>query len=323
LKPYFKLDNVRDGAFWLANKLYGITFTKVDNAPVYDKDVTLYECHDADGSLLGVLYLDFFPRAGKRQGAWTGEFRSQKYEDGKRVAPIMTVVCNFSVPAGDKPSLLSPEEAETFFHEFGHALNGLFSDVKYMGLEQVPTDFVELPSQIMEHWTFEPEVLKQYAKHYQTGEVIPQAIVDKIVKSKIYGEGFRTVEYVAASYLDMDYHVLTDTVTIDVNKFETDAMNKIGLIPQIPPRYHSTYFQHSMTGDYTAGYYGYIWANVLDADAYEAFKETGDIFNRTVAAKFRKYVLSCGNTKDVMQEYIDFRGHQPTIEPLLKDRGLK
>ncbi len=323
LRPYFKLDNVRDGIFLLSNKLYGITFTEVPNAPVYQKDVKLYECKDADGTTLGVIYLDFFPRAGKRGGAWTGEFRTQKYRDGKRVMPVVCVVCNFSTPTADKPSLLSPDETETFFHEFGHALNGLFADVKYSGLAEVPRDFVELPSQIMEHWVFEPEMLKEYAKHFLTGEVIPKELVEKIIKSRKYGQGFKTTEYVAASYLDMDYHVLTDASNLDVLKFESDAMNKIGLIPQIPPRYRSTYFQHTMTGGYTAGYYSYIWAEVLDADAYQAFKETGDIFNKEVATKFRKDILEKGNSKEAMQEYIDFRGKEPGIEPLLENRGLK
>jgi peptidyl-dipeptidase Dcp len=323
LRPYFKLENVRDGIFWLANKLYGITFTEVPDAPKYDKEVKLYECRDTDGTHLGVLYLDFFPREGKRGGAWCGGYRSQVYRDGKRIAPVMTVVCNFSMPTADKPSLLSPDETETFFHEFGHALNGLFADVPYVGLSDVPRDFVELPSQIMEHWVFEPEVLKQYAKHYQSGEVIPAEIVEKINKSRKYGQGFKTTEYVAASILDMDYHTLKEIPSLDVLKFETGSMNRIGLIPQIPPRYRSTYFQHTMTGGYTAGYYSYLWAEVLDADAYEAFKETGDIFNKEIATRFRKNILEKGNMKDAMQEYVDFRGKEPGIGPLLENRGLK
>ncbi|MEI7499441.1 MAG: M3 family metallopeptidase [Bacteroidota bacterium] len=323
LKPYFKLENVRDGIFYVTNKLYGITFTEVKDAPKYYPDVKLYECKEADGKHLGVLYLDFHPRASKRGGAWCGSYRSQTYKDGKRVAPVMTIVCNFSSPTADKPALLTPDEAETFFHEFGHALNGLLKNVKYQGISGVPRDFVELPSQIMEHWTFEPEVLKVYAKHYITGNVIPQNLVDKIVKSGKYGQGFKTTEYVAACFLDMDYHTMKDLTNLDVLKFESSSMNRIGLIPQIPPRYRSTYFQHIMTGGYTAGYYSYIWAEVLDADAFQAFKKSGDIFDKTTASKFRTCILEKGGSKEAMEMYVDFRGHEPTIDALLENRGLK
>jgi peptidyl-dipeptidase Dcp len=323
LRPYFKLENVRDGIFYVSNKLYGITFTEVKNAPVYHQDVTLYECRDADGSHLGVLYLDFHPRASKRGGAWCGSYRPQSYKDGKRVAPVVTIVCNFTSPSADQPSLLTPDEAETFFHEFGHALHGLFKNVKYEGLSGVPRDFVELPSQIMEHWAFEPEVLKVYAKHYATGAVIPQDLVDKIVKSGKFGQGFKTTEYVAASILDMDYHTDTAVTNLDVLKFEAGSMDRIGLIPQIPPRYRSTYFQHTMTGGYTAGYYSYLWSEVLDADAFEAFKETGNIFDKTTATKFRKEILEKGGSKDAMEMYVNFRGHEPSIDPLLDNRGLR
>ena len=323
LKPYFKLENVRQGVFYVANKLYGITFTEVKNAPKYDPDVTLWECKDADGSHLGVLYLDFFPRTGKRGGAWCGSYRSQSYKDGKRVPPVMTIVCNFSMPAIDKPALLSSDEAETFFHEFGHALAGLFKNVKYSGISGVPRDFVELPSQIMEHWAFEPQVLRIYAKNYLTGEIIPSDLVDKIVKSGKFGQGFKTTEYLAASFLDMDYHALKEVKDLDVLTFEKDATKKIGLIPQILPRYRSTYFQHSMTGGYTAGYYSYIWAEVLDADAFEAFKETGDIFSLVVAGKFRKNILEKGGSKEAMDLYKDFRGKEPGIDALMENRGLK
>lgn len=323
LKPYFKLENVRDGIFYVANKLYGITFTEVKDAPKYFPDVKLYECKDADGSHLGVLYLDFHPRASKRGGAWCGSYRPQTYRDGKRVAPISTIVCNFSGPTSNKPALLTPDEAETFFHEFGHALHGLLKDVKYDGISGVPRDFVELPSQIMEHWAFEPEVLKVYAKHYITGKVIPQDLVNKIVKSGKYGQGFKTTEYVAACILDMDYHTTKDLKNLEVLKFEATSMNRIGLIPQIPPRYRSTYFQHTMTGGYTAGYYSYLWAEVLDADAFQAFKESGNIFDKTTATKFRKNILEKGGSKDAMEMYIDFRGHEPTIDALLETRGLK
>jgi len=323
LRPYFKLENVRDGIFYVCNKLYGITFNEIKNAPKYYKDVTLYECKDSDGSHLGVLYMDFHPRGSKRGGAWCGSYRSQSYKDGIRVAPVMTIVCNFSSPTVDKPSLLTPDETETFFHEFGHALSGLFRNVRYEGISGVPRDFVELPSQIMEHWVFEPEVLKVYAKHYKTGKMIPQELVEKITKSGKYGQGFKTTEYLAACFLDMDYHTLKVANQIDVLKFEAASMDKIGLIPQIPPRYRSTYFQHTMTGGYTAGYYSYIWAEVLDADAYQAFKETGNIFDKTTATKFRKCILEMGGSKEAMDLYIDFRGKEPDIDALLINRGLK
>jgi peptidyl-dipeptidase Dcp len=323
LKPYFELTRVREGIFYVANRLYGITFTEVKEAPKYFPDVTLWECRDADGSHLGVLYLDFHPRASKRGGAWCGSYRPQSYENGKRVAPISTIVCNFTAPAGDKPALLTPDEVETFFHEFGHALNGLLKNVKYSGISGVPRDFVELPSQIMEHWAFEPEVLKVYAKHYKTGEVIPAELVQKIVNSSKFGQGFKTTEYLAASILDMDYHTVREAGIPDVPAFEKASMDRIGLIPQIPPRYRSTYFQHSMTGGYTAGYYSYIWAEVLDADAFRAFKEKGDIFDKETATRFRKYILEKGGAKDAMEMYVDFRGHEPTIDALLDDRGLR
>jgi len=323
LRPYFQLENVRDGIFYLANKLYGITFTEVADAPKPHDDATLWECKEADGSHLGVLYLDFHPRTSKRGGAWCGSYRPQSYEEGKRAAPVVTIVCNFSKPTGEAPALLTPDETETFFHEFGHALHGLFRDVKYNGIANVPRDFVELPSQIMEHWVFEPELLNIYARHYKSGEVIPQEVIDKIEKTKTYGQGFITVEYIAASLLDMDYHTITEAGSIDVLEFEDASMDRIGLIPQIPPRYRSTYFRHTMTGGYTAGYYSYIWAEVLDADAYHAFLETGDIFDRTIANDFRTKILEPGGSKDAMAMYIDFRGAKPLIDPLLENRGLK
>ncbi len=324
VRPYLELNHVREGAFYVANKLYGITFTEIKDIPKPDPDAFAFECKDKDGSSLGVLYMDFYTRPGKGGGAWCGGYRDQSYKDGKKVLPVVTTVFNFSKPAAGQPALLSADEAETVFHEFGHALHGLFADVHYTGVAGVPRDFVELPSQVMEHWVFEPEVLKVYAKHYQTGEVIPQELVDKIVKSSKYGQGFATVEYLAASLLDMDYHTLKEHLSgMDIEAFEAEAMNKRGLIRQIPPRYRTTYFGHTMEGGYTAGYYSYIWAEVLDADAFEAYKETGDIFNPEVASKFRKYVLTPGGIDDAMDMYKNFRGKEPGIEPLLKNRGLK
>jgi peptidyl-dipeptidase Dcp len=255
LTPYFKLENVREGIFYVANKLYGITFTKLDSVPLPNPEAVAFECKEADGTHLGVLFFDMFSRPGqKRGGAWCGGYRSQKYVDGKRVAPLVTIVGNFTRPVGDKPALLSIDETETMFHEFGHALASLLKNVTYSGLGGYTRDFVELPSQIMEHWAFEPEVLKVYAKHYETGEVIPQALVDKMVKAGNYGQGFATTEYLAASLLDMDYHILKEVpADFHVIKFEEKVLSERGLISQIPPRYRTTYFQHTFTGGYTAG----------------------------------------------------------------------
>lgn len=324
VRPYLELNHVREGAFYVANKLYGITFAELKDMPLPDPDAQVFECKEQDGTSLGVLYMDFFTRPEKSGGAWCGGYRDQTYKDGKRVAPVVTTVFNFSKPVEGQPALLNADEARTVFHEFGHALNALFADVHYYGVSGVPRDFVELPSQIMEHWTFEPEVLKVYAKHYATGEVMPQNLVDKIVKSGKYGQGFATAEYLAASLLDMDYHVLKEMPAgFDVEKFEAKAMTDRKLLRQIPPRYRSTYFSHTMEGGYTAGYYSYVWAEVLDCDAFQAFKETGDLFNKEVAAKFRTYVLAPGGIDEGMVMYENFRGRKPSIDPLLDNRGLK
>lgn len=324
VRPYLQLDSVRQGAFYVANRLYGITFTRLNNVPLPHPDAQAFECKDKDGSTLGVLYMDFFPRASKRGGAWCGTYRSQTYQDGKKVGPVVTVVCNFTQPSAGQPALLSVDEAKTLFHEFGHALHNFFKDTHYYGVSGVPRDFVELPSQVMEHWVLEPEVLKVYAKHYQTGEVMPQALVQKITESDKYGQGFATVEYLAASYLDMDFHVLKEIpADMDVMKFEDETLGKRGLLSQIPSRYRTTYFNHTMGGGYTAGYYSYIWAEVLEADAFEAYKETGDIFNQDVAGKFRRFILTPGGIDDAMQMYVNFRGKEPGTDALLRSRGLK
>ncbi len=324
VRPYLKLENVRDGAFLLANKLYGITFTPIKDIPLPHSDAQAFECKDKDGTHLGVLYMDFFPRASKRGGAWCGTYRSQTYKDGKRLGPVVTIVCNFSQPAPGQPALLSADEAETLFHEFGHGLHNLFKDVHYYGISGVPRDFVELPSQVMEHWVFEPELLKEYARHYETNEVIPAGLIEKLDKSGKYGQGFATIEYLAASLLDMDFHVLKEVHEgADVMKFEEAVLGDRGLLKQIPSRYRTTYFNHTMGGGYTAGYYSYIWAEVLDADAYQAYKESGDLFNQDVAQKFRQYVLTPGGIDDAMDMYKNFRGKEPNTEPLLKNRGLK
>ena len=323
-RPYFKLENVLEGLFYVVNKLYDITFTEIKDIPKPHDEAVAFECKNADGSHRGVLYMDFFPRASKRGGAWCGGYRSQTYKDGKLVTPVVTIVCNFTKPSAGQPALLSLDEAETMFHEFGHALHSLFRDVHYYGVSGVPRDFVELPSQIMEHWVLEPEVLKVYAKHYQTGEIIPDALVKKIENSRKYGQGFITSEYVQASLLDMDYHILQEIpADFDIPKFESESMNRIGALSQIPPRYRSTYFNHTMGGGYTAGYYSYMWSEVLDADAFDAFKETGNIFDKKTAGKFRDFILTPGSIDDAEVMYINFRGKQPSIDPLLKNRGLK
>jgi len=321
-RPYFKIDNVMEGMFYVANRLYGLTFTKRNDIPKYHSDVNTFEVTRA-GKHVGILMIDNYPRPSKRGGAWCGTFRSQKRDmKGKMIYPIVTMVTNSTLPSADKPSLLTALEAETLFHEFGHALNNLLSNITYPG-SSIPRDFVELPSQIMEHWVLEPEVLKVYAKHYQTGEIILQEIVDKLDKSSKFNMGFITVEYLAASLLDMEYHSLTEPVDLDIRDFENKAMAKYGLIPEIKPRYRSTYFNHIWGGGYSAGYYSYIWCEVLDSDAFQAFRETGDIFNPEVAARFEKEVLSKGGSRDPLDMYIAFRGKEPGIDALLENRGLK
>lgn len=320
-KPYFKLENVMKGAFYVANKLYGLKFVERKDIPEYHKDARVFEVLEADGSHLGILYVDYFPRASKRGGAWMNAFRKQSARGGKHVHPVITNNGNFSKPAGDIPALLNDEEVETLFHEFGHGLHGLLSNCVYEELSgtSVPRDFVELPSQIMEHWAFEPEVLKVYAKHYKTGAVIPQDLVEKIKNSKLFNQGFETVEYLAASFLDMDWHTITEAKEFDVDKFETKSLNKINLIPEIIVRYRSTYFNHIFSSGYSAGYYSYIWAEVLDCDAFEAFKETS-LFDQKTARAFRKIILAKGGSEDPIVLYKRFRGKDPSIAPLLKKR---
>jgi peptidyl-dipeptidase Dcp len=323
IKPYFSLTDVREGAFATANKLWGISFVALNNVPVYHPEVEVYEVRDKDGSHLGLLYADFFPRASKRSGAWMTSYRSQSRENGKRVAPVISIVCNFTKPVGDSPALLTFDEASTLFHEFGHALHGLFSNVKYKSLAgtSVPRDFVELPSQIMENWAGDPEVLKTYAKHYQTKEAIPDALIEKMQKAGTFDQGFATVEYIAASLLDMNYHSATSPITAKANDFEKAAMNKIGLIDAIIPRYRSTYFQHIFSGGYSAGYYSYIWSEVLDSDAFAAFKEKG-LFDQNTAASFRSNILERGGTGNPAEMYRKFRGADPDPIHLMKKRGL-
>jgi peptidyl-dipeptidase Dcp len=324
MRPYFKLDNVRDGAFYVANRLYGLTFTPRPDLPVYNPEVKAFEVKDADGTTLAVFFTDYHPRPGKRVGAWTSGFRGTRIKDGKRVIPIVTNVCNFSRPAGDEPALINRDEVETLFHEFGHALSSILSRVEYRGLAGYQRDFVELPSQIMENWAFEPEVLNFYAKHYKTGEVIPLDLVKKIEQSDTFNQGFLTGEYLAASFLDMDWHTLTSTTEQESTAFENASMAKIQLPSNVIPRYRSTYFNHIFGpgGGYSAGYYNYIWADVIVADAFQAFKEKG-IFDKATATSLRKNILERGGSEDAMTLYKRFRGREPSVEPLLVKRGLK
>ena len=323
LKPYFKQENVRDGVFAVANKLYGITLTELTGIPVYHPDVKVFEVKDADGSFLGLFYTDYFPRAGKRGGAWMSNYREQQGD----VRPLICNVASFTKPTGDTPSLLTLDEVETTFHEFGHAMHGMLSKCNYAGISgtNVTRDFVELPSQIMEHWATAPEVLKMYAKHYRTGETIPDSLIEKIQSVGTFNQGFMTTELLAAAILDMELHKITaeqiKEKDLNVVEFEKNLTDKLGLIPQIAPRYRATYFNH-IVGGYDAGYYSYLWANVLDSDAFEAFKENG-LFDKKTATSFRENILEKGNSDDPMVLYKNFRGAEPKMEPMLKDRGLQ
>jgi peptidyl-dipeptidase Dcp len=322
LRPYFEFSAVRDGVFALSNALWGITFEERDDIPTWHPDQQVFEVRDADGSHLAILYMDFFARETKRGGAWMNSLRAQSNVDGF-VSPIVTNNFNFPAPTAGSPSLLSLSEAETLFHEFGHALHGMFSSVTYGSLSgtSTPRDFVEFPSQVMENWMREAEVLKMFARHYRTGEEIPQEIIDKIHASAKFNQGFATVEYVAAAYLDMAYHTLDSPEAIEPRAFEDNAMADIGLIDEILPRYRSGYFSHIFAGGYSAGYYSYIWSEILDADAFQAFRETG-LLNRETAARFREEILSKGGTRPGMELYVNFRGREPEIGPLLEKRGL-
>jgi len=320
LKPYFSLDKVREGAFHVATRLYGITFSERKDIPVYHPEVRVFEVKEKDGRHLGLLYTDYHPRPGKRGGAWCGSLRPAR--EGHKITPLTTNVCNFTRPSGDQPALLTPDETRTLFHEFGHALNNLFYMGQYRGGGRAQ-DYVELPSQIMENWAMEPEVLKDYARHYRTGEPIPSTLAAKIKKSRTFGEGFATTEYMAAAFLDMDWHTLTEPKELDVNAFEKASLVKLGLIPEIPVRYRTPYFNHIFGGGsgYSAGYYSYIWSAVLDSDAFLAFKEKGNLFDPPTAAAFRK-LLEKGQTQDPATIYRDFRGRDPKVEALLEKRWL-
>ncbi len=324
LRPYFALDSVKKGAFELAHRLYGLTFVRRNDIPVYQKDVEAYEVLEEDGSHLGIIYLDYFPRSSKRGGAWMEAYRKQSGSGKNMVTPIIVNVANFTKPTADAPSLLSVDEVQTLFHEFGHGLHGLLSNVEYQTISgtSVKRDFVEMPSQIMENWAMEPKMLKLYAHNYITGELIPDDLVEKIQNSSKFNQGFMTTEYLAASLLDMDYHTAKEADKIDLATFEQQSMDKLGLIDAIIPRYRTNYFSHSFSGEgYAAGYYVYIWAAVLDADAFEAFSEQG-LLSRKVGQSFRDNILSRGGSEDPMTLFVNFRGSEPSLQPLLNKRGL-
>ena len=324
-KPYFQMENVREGVFNTASKLYGLQFEKIENAPKYNPDVEAFKVTDADGSLIGVLTTDYFPRESKRGGAWMNNIREQYVTaDGQMVRPIIVNVGNFNKPTADTPSLLSLDNVETMFHEFGHALHGLLSQCHYTTVSgtSVARDFVELPSQINENWAFQKEVLAGYAKHYQTGEVIPDELVEKIIAAGNFNQGFMTTELCAASILDMKWHELASVEGIDIAEFEQKACREMGLIDEIIPRYRTTYFNHIFNSGYSAGYYSYLWAEVLDKDAFELFKQKG-IFDPETAMSFRHNILEKGGSEEPMTLYKQFRGAEPDPDALLRARGLK
>lgn len=322
IRPYLPIDEVREGAFTLATKLFGITFTELKNVPVYNPEVQVFEAKEKDGKHLGILYMDFYPRPGKRGGAWCDTIRAQWVRQGTFVTPVVYNVLNFSRPMGDNPALLTPDEAETLFHEFGHALHSLFSNCRFRGSGYyIAWDFVELPSQIMENWVFEPEFLKLYARNHKTGDVMPEALVAKIRKAATFNQGFAMTEYLAASFLDMDWHTMTEPKMQDADAFEKASMAKWGLIPEILPRYRTPYFAHA-ADEYSAGYYSYTWSAVLDSDAFQAFKEKGDLFDQETAMKFRE-LLSKGGSEDATVLFVRFRGREPKVDALLAKRGLK
>ncbi len=330
VRQYFELNTVRNGIFDVVDRLWGVKFKERHDIPKYHEDAQVFEVFEADGSHIGILYMDFHPRASKRGGAWMSSYRDQYIDRyGTFISPVITIVCNFSPPTANQPSLLTYDEMTTFFHEFGHALHGLFSKVTYPSLAgtNVPRDFVELPSQVMENWANEPSVMITFAKHFQTGEPMPQALMDRIQESSHFNQGFATVEFLASAFLDMEYHTITKP--FDESKLKEVAstidqrtIKNTRLIPEIHFRHGSTHFQHIFSGGYSAGYYSYIWSGLLDADAFEAFRETGDFFHQATAKSFRENILERGGTDDAMQMYVNFRGKEPQIEPLLKQRGL-
>ena len=324
IKPYLSLDNVLKGVFNTTNKLWGLTFTEIFDLDLYHPDARIWKVSDKDGSHLGIFIGDYFTRSNKRGGAWMSSFKGQSNLDGME-RPIVVNVCNFPAPVGDNPALLSFDNVVTLFHEFGHAMHGTLTNVKYgsMAGTSGPRDFIELPSQLLEHWASEPEVLKSFATHYETGEPIPDDLIEKLLNASKFNQGFINTEYLAASLLDMDWHTISaDEDLKDANKFELESMKKVGLIGEIAPRYRTTYFAHIFSGGYSSGYYSYVHAAVLDSDAFEAFKEVGDVFDKDLASKLRATIYSKGSTKEAMDLFVQFRGRKASIEPLLKVRGL-
>ena len=324
IKPYLSLDNVLQGVFNTTNKLWGLNFTEIFDIDLYHPDARIWEVTDKDGSHLGIFIGDYFTRSNKRGGAWMSSFKGQSNLDG-RERPIVVNVCNFPAPVGDDPALLSFDNVVTLFHEFGHAMHGTLTDVKYgsMAGTSGPRDFIELPSQLLEHWASEPQVLKSFATHYETGEPIPDELIEKLLNASKFNQGFINTEYLAASLLDMDWHTISADEDIkDANKFESESMKKVGLIGEIAPRYRTTYFAHIFSGGYSSGYYSYVHAAVLDSDAFEAFKEVGDVFDPNLSSKLRSSIYSMGSTEEAMDLFVEFRGRKPVIEPLLKVRGL-
>lgn len=325
ISQYFEINNVRDGIFMVVEKLWGLQFIERSDVPVYHPDATAWEVLEADGTHIGILYMDMHPRASKRGGAWMSSYRKQHIDKtGKFIHPVITVVCNFTSPTAGQPALLTFDEMTTFFHEFGHALHGLLANTHYYTLSgtSVPRDFVELPSQVMENWAKHPDVMKMFAKHYETGDTIPDELIEKIMESSYFNEGFATVEFLASGLLDMEYHTLASYEPFAVEEFEEMVENKYNMMDEIYFRHGSTHFQHIFSGGYSAGYYSYIWSGVLDADAFEAFVETGDLFHQETAQRFREEILERGGTRDAMEMYVNFRGKEPGIEPLLRQRGL-
>ncbi|MBF24930.1 MAG: peptidase M3 [Flavobacteriales bacterium] len=324
IKPYLSLDNALKGVFNTTNKLWGITFTEIFDIDLYHPDARIWEVNDNDGTHLGIFIGDYFTRSNKRGGAWMSSFKGQSNLDG-RERPIVVNVCNFPAPVGDNPSLLSFENLITLFHEFGHAMHGILTNVTYgsMAGTSGPRDFTEFPAQILEHWASEPEILKSFATHYQTGKTIPDELINKILKASKFNQGFINTEYLAASLLDMDWHTISSKERLkDANEFETNSLEKYGLIKEIAPRYRSTYFAHIFSGGYSSGYYSYVHSAVLDSDGFQAFKETGDVFDKNLANKLRQHIYEKGSTEEAMDLYIQFRGRKPIIEPLLIVRGL-
>ena len=325
IKPYLSLDNVLEGVFSTTNKLWGLSFTEIFDIDLYHPDARIWEVKDKDGSRLGVFIGDYFTRSNKRGGAWMSSFKGQSNLDG-RERPIIVNVCNFPAPVGDNPALLSFDNVVTLFHEFGHAMHGTLTDVTYgsMAGTSGPRDFIELPSQLLEHWASEPEVLKSFATHYETGEAIPDDLINKLLNASKFNQGFINTEYLAASLLDMDWHSISaeEAQQLDANKFESESLKKYGLLDEIAPRYRTTYFAHIFSGGYSSGYYSYVHAAVLDSDAFEAFKEVGDVFDAELSSRLRETIYSKGSTEDAMDLFVNFRGRKAVIEPLLKVRGL-